>query len=204
MHPESPDVLTPGPPAVTIAATVSASASQPGPRPTTADAVRYDQLYADHAGRVRAYLHRCGFAPADVDDLAQDVFLRAFRSLHTFDAARGTAGQWLGAIVRNVARRQWSRRANAQTIDPELAEAVLADDGPAAEAPETREELAALRQCIAVLPPDLGRIVRLRYVDGLTTRGIGNAERLPEATVRLRLDDARAALTRCLKSKGVW
>ena len=69
---------------------------------------------------------------------------------------------------------------------------------------QAREELAALRLCVDALPPDLARLVSLRYVEGLATRAIAETERMPEATVRLRLDEARAALERCLKSKGVW
>jgi RNA polymerase sigma-70 factor (ECF subfamily) len=165
-----------------------------------------DRLYAEHAGRVRAYLRRCGFGPADVDDLAQEVFLRAHKSRDTFDAARGTAGQWLAAIARNAARRRWDR-ASPATFDPALAEAALADpaaDSIADSAAQRHEEIQALRQCIAALPPDLARIISLRYVDGRTTRAIAETERMAEATVRLRLSEAKAVLERCLRSKGVW
>jgi len=167
------------------------------------DASAFARLYVAHVGRVRAYLRRCGFAPADVDDLAQDVFVRALRSLRTFDLDRPTAGPWLGAIARNVARRAWHRRAPAQDIDPDLAEAVLAADEDPRPASEVREEEGALRDCIERLPPDLVRIVRLRYVDGLTTRAVADAVRLAEATVRLRLEEAKGLLEKCLKAKGI-
>jgi RNA polymerase sigma-70 factor, ECF subfamily len=167
-------------------------------------ATRCGRLYAEHAGWVRTYLRRSGFAPADVDDLAQETFLRAFRSIGTFDATRGTPAQWLSAIVRNVVRKRWAKRPNPTPFDPDLAEAVLADPSADAEAPATREELDALRLCIDALPPDLARLVSLRYVEGLATRAIGETEGMPEATVRLRLDEARTSLGRCLKSKGVW
>jgi RNA polymerase sigma-70 factor (ECF subfamily) len=183
---------------------VSSTQSQLGWRVAAGDQVSCDRLYAEQVGRVRTYLRRCGFSPADVDDLSQEAFLRAFKSIRTFDASRGTPVQWLAGIVHNVARRQWARRSGLVTYDPELIDVVLADHTAENSAPETREELAALRQCIEVLASELARIVRLRYVDGRTTRGIADAEHLPEATVRLRLDEAKAVLERCLKSKGVW
>jgi len=159
-------------------------------------------LYREHAGRTAAYLRRCGFASPDVEDLVQETFVRVFRSLGTFDAARGGLGPWLGAIARNVARRRWHRCAPPDSLDPDLAEAVF--EAPAEDAAgETREQLEALRGCLEALPPDLDRIVRLRYVEARSTRGIAQAERLPEATVRLRLDEARETLARCLKAKGV-
>jgi RNA polymerase sigma-70 factor (ECF subfamily) len=164
----------------------------------------FDRLYADHLGRVRAYLGRCGFAGADVDDLAQEVFVRAFQSRHTFDPSRGPVGPWLGAIAHNVARRQWGRRAQPDLFDPSLAAEVFAAPENPGPTPEAQDALAALRACLETLPPDLRNIVRLRYVEGRTTRGVAEAARTAEATVRLRLDEAKTLLARCLKGKGVW
>jgi RNA polymerase sigma-70 factor, ECF subfamily len=180
---------------------VTADRRQPEPTDTTS---RCSRLYADHVGRVRTYLRRCGFAPADVDDLSQETFLRAFRSIDTFDSSRGSQAQWIGAIVRNVVRKRWAKRPNPTPFDPDLAEAVLEDHSVDDDSPATREELAALRLCIDAMPSDLARLVSLRYVEGLATRAISETEGIPEATVRLRLDEARAALGRCLKSKGIW
>ena len=162
----------------------------------------FQALYAGAAGRVRAYLRRSGFAPHDADDLAQETFLRAFKSIRTFDPQRGSFPSWVGAIARNVARRRWRRRAEPDSFDPDLAEEMFpAADNPSA-SPEAREEIEAVRACVDALPAELARVVRLRYVDGRTTRGIGAATGLPEATVRLRLKEAGAILAQCLKEKG--
>jgi len=173
-------------------------------RAARGDAAAFQRLYAEHIGRVRAYLRRCGFPAADVDDLAQDAFLRVFRSLATYDPSRGPLRPWLATVVRNVARKHWARRAEPVPFDPELAEAMLeAPDNPGPSA-EEREQFAALADCVDALPADLARIVRLRYVDGLTTRAVAEAVRMAEATVRLRLGEAHDLLERCLKSKGAW
>ncbi len=161
------------------------------------------QLYRAHAGRVRVYFRRSGFAPADADDLTQEAFIRVFRSLGGFDAGRGAFSTWVGAIARNVARKRWARRADPSDLDPELAEEMLAaTDNPAADS-EQREQLDALARCVGELPEEPARLVRLRYVQGLTTRGLAAATGLPEATVRLRLAQAVEALTRCMKAKGM-
>jgi RNA polymerase sigma-70 factor (ECF subfamily) len=167
------------------------------------DRAAFDRIYARYAGWVMAYFRRSGFDPADADDLAQEVFVRVLKSIHTFDAARGAFVPWLATVARNVARRSWGGRPSPDHLDPEMAEAVFAAAEDAAR-PETREEIEALRDCIDALPQDLARFVRLRYVDGMTTRGMAEAERLPEATVRLRLGEAKALLEKCLQSKGVW
>jgi RNA polymerase sigma-70 factor (ECF subfamily) len=167
------------------------------------DTAAFDRLYARYVGWVMAYLRRSGFEPADADDLAQEVFVRLVKSIHTFDAGRGAFVPWLATVTRNVARRSWGGRPPPDHLDPEMAEAVFAAAEDAAARPETREEIEALRGCIDALPPDLARFVRLRYVEGMTTRGMAEAERLAEATVRLRLGEAKALLEKCLQSKGV-
>jgi len=160
-------------------------------------------LYQRHAGGIMAYLTRSGFSRADADDLAQETFVRAFNSLGTFDSSRGSMAGWLAAIARNVARRHWNRRGDARDFDPQLAEQTLAVEDNPGSAAQADEENDAVGDCVATLPDDLARIVRLRYVEARTTRGIAGATGIPEATVRLRLSEAMAALERCLKSKGI-
>jgi RNA polymerase sigma-70 factor (ECF subfamily) len=186
---------------------VSESEGQLVSRAASGDSAAWRELYDAHAGCVVAYLLRSGFARGDADDLTQDTFLRALRSLRTFDPARGAFGAWLGAIARNVARKHWGRRAQPDNFDPDLAADVLADpaDGPnpgPAQAAR-REEMDAVADCIARLPEELARLVRLRYVEGRTTRGVAEAAGTPEATVRVRLAEAHNRLRQCLKSKGV-
>lgn len=160
-------------------------------------------LYRAHAGRVKAYLLRSGFRPADADDLTQEVFVRAWRSLGTFDPERGRLAGWLAAIARNTARKHWRRRPDPEAFDPALAEATLAVEADPSTHAEAADELAAVRDCVGALPAELARIVRLRYVDGRSTRGVAQAVGMAEATVRLRLAEARDRLAQCLKGKGI-
>lgn len=150
-----------------------------------------------------AYLLRSGFALADAEDLAQETFARAFSALATFDARRGTLRGWLSAIARNVARKHWARRKDPDHFDPELAEETLAAPDNPGRTAEDREEVEAVRDCVEALPAELARIVRLRYVEGRTTRGAAAAASVPEATVRLRLGQARELLEKCLREKGL-
>ncbi len=158
-------------------------------------------LHERHAPAAVAYFLRSGFEPAAAQDLCQETFMRVFGSLRTFDATRAGFGTWLGAIARNVARRAWAKRtpSAATDFDLELAADVFAD--PADEMGR-QEELAALGGCIDALPAELAELVRLRYVQARTTRGIAAATGVPESTVRMKLEQALLALQRCLGAKG--
>ena len=172
-------------------------------RALAGDGGAFDSLYNAHARRVKVYFLRSGFGPAEADDLTQDTFIRVYRSLRTFDPRRGRFSLWVSTIAKNVARRRWSRRKQADNLDPELAEDVVAGgENPRTEA-SAREEVEAVQDCISRLEPELQEVVRLRYVRGLTTRGIGEQLDMPEATVRLRLKEAQGRLQHCLQAKGV-
>ncbi len=163
-----------------------------------------EQFYRDNARAVMVYFLRNGFVQAQAEDLTQEVFIRATRSLKTYDASRGGLRNWLWTIARNTARREWSRRRGTVEQDLELAEAALSDrDGPG-EALAATEETRAVAGCVQALRGELANLVRLRYVDGLTTRGMAQKTQTPEATVRARLAEAVRLIEKCLKNKGVF
>jgi RNA polymerase sigma-70 factor, ECF subfamily len=164
----------------------------------------FRQLHDIHAGRVRAYFARAGFSRADIDDLTQDVFLRTFRSLNTFDPHKAAFVTWVAAIARNVARRQFARRDDPANFDPDLAEHVFAlHDNPCRSAARI-EELHHLAGCVGGLTDELSQLLHLRYDEALSTRGISERAGIPESTVRFRLGEARRLLKLCLTEKGVF
>ena len=167
------------------------------------DEEAYAALYSAHAGRIKVYFRRSGFSAADCDDRTQETFVRAFRSLERYDAARGPFGGWLSAVARNVARRHWGKRAQPAGFDPELAEEMLSFHDNPGHSVQALEELDGLGQCLESLPKNLANLVRMRYVGGMTTRGLASASGLAEATVRLRLAEATRLLAACMKKKGL-
>jgi len=164
----------------------------------------FEAIHAAHSRRVMAYLLRSGFSVHDAEDLCQDIFVRVVKSLKKFDESRGALGAWIATIARNVARKRWRRKASRWLdFDPELAEETLSGGDDPSGATEAVETIEALDDCIGRLPGELQQMIRLRYVEGRTTRGISSAVGMPEATVRLHLDKARDILRRCLESKGI-
>jgi RNA polymerase sigma-70 factor (ECF subfamily) len=135
--------------------------------------VALDQIARGHRDAfrplVRAYSLplRCYVAsqihhPSDVDDMTQEVFLAAYRSLPTF--RRGDDfGAWLRGIARNklhVYFRSSSRRDRALARFREDVARVVQDDLESAASGDESESIEALLRCIARLPEKLRRVVR--------------------------------------------
>jgi len=156
---------------------------------------------------VAGYFRRSGFDSSPAADLTQETFVRVFGSLGGYDQARGAFRAWLSAIARNVARnvarKYWRRRATVNTFDPELADAMFAIPAEASHSPEQREEMSAVADCVSCLDEQLGELICLRYVRGMTTRGIAAEAGMPESTVRSRLGEALDCIERCLQGKGI-
>jgi RNA polymerase sigma-70 factor (ECF subfamily) len=144
------------------------------------------------------------------EDLAQEVFVKAFRHLASYDPRRKFAS-WLFKVAHN-STIDHLRRAQLDTVPlaGEQAEegggllAVLADDSaesPAAAA-ERRDMARALERAIACLRPDYREAVVLRYVEGLAYQEICEALALPVGTVKTNLHRARKELADIMSAAG--
>ena len=136
---------------------------------------------------------------ADAEDAVQECFLRAFKH---FDSYRGPAMKpWLFAILRNVCRAEYARRASTPTSPiedvPESAEqAPLWHE--AQETPEAqllrRWDSDTVRRLIATLAEPFRETFVLREVQNLSYREIADVAEVPVGTVMSRLARARAML----------
>jgi RNA polymerase sigma-70 factor (ECF subfamily) len=135
----------------------------------------------------------------DAEDAVQECYLRAFKH---FDSYRGPAMKpWLFAILRNVCRAEYSRRANAPTSAaedmPETAEATPlwreAQETPEAEMLRQRDG-DTIRRLIATLAEPFRETFVLREIQNLSYREIADVAAVPVGTVMSRLARARAML----------
>ncbi|HXO21330.1 MAG TPA: sigma-70 family RNA polymerase sigma factor [Thermoanaerobaculia bacterium] len=147
--------------------------------------------------------------PAVAEELAQDVFVKAFRSLETYDPQRKLSS-WLFKIAHN-ATVDHLRRGAVDTVplqsggdDGGDLAAVLADG--AAESPEAaaeRHEMArALERAIARLRPEYREAVVLRYQEGLSYEEISDAMELPIGTIKTNLHRARKEMAVAMAALG--
>ena len=134
---------------------------------------------------------------SEVEDLAQETFLRAFRALPSFDpqgAARPST--WLLTIATRLALDAHRRLSRARTFEASTPEPV----GPSS--PERHLEQSELRQAIAravdALPFDQRAAFVLSEFHALSIAEIASALETPESTVKTRLFRARAKLSEAL------
>jgi RNA polymerase sigma-70 factor (ECF subfamily) len=135
----------------------------------------------------------------EAEDLAQDIFLKLFKSLDTFDR-RANFQTWLISVSRNLCIDHYrSIRKERETIDRDVDAGELsptsADTGPYA-ALEHADRRALLRRALEELPPTLRSAVVLRDIQELSYQEIAGQLGLPEGTVKSRINRGRLELAR--------
>jgi RNA polymerase sigma-70 factor, ECF subfamily len=181
------------------------------PPPEAADAALVDRALRGEAPAHRALYDRyrqgawrvarsfADFDADDVEDVVQEAFVRAFKSLPSLkDPAR--FGPWLLTIARNRALSRLARRKAGADLADELsreAEATGADEAAFPEA-DLEAELAVVRRVIADLPDGPEKqTVHLFYVEGnLSAREIADRLGVGKSAITMRLERFRAKVKR--------
>ena len=143
------------------------------------------------------------------EDLAQEVFLKAFRALASFDQSRKFSS-WLFKIAHNTAIDQLRRREIAtvplEVPDPNEPDLVAILPDPGAETPagraERRDLARAIQGAVESLKPLYREVVVLRYQEGLAYEEIAEITELPLGTVKTHLFRARKAMVSHLEARG--
>ena len=160
-------------------------------------------------GELLRYLRRHWRDPSELNDLRQEVYVRAFES------ARQQLPEVTRAFVFTIARNlliDRARRAQIVAIDSyaELerdAGGALADSAPDLLTPERhasgRAELRLLEQALSALPLRCQQVVRLRKIEGLSQREVAQRMGIGEDTVEKQIAKGMRALADALLLKGI-
>ena len=138
----------------------------------------------------------------EAEDLTQDIFLKIFKALATFDR-RANFQTWIISISRNLCIDHYrsvrkERQTIARDVDANDLQPASADRGPYAVA-EHQDLRVLLRQALQTLPPTLRTAVVLRDLQELSYQEIADHLGLPEGTVKSRINRGRLELARQLK-----
>jgi RNA polymerase sigma-70 factor, ECF subfamily len=144
----------------------------------------FDTLYDRHAGRVFHLLRRLTANEAEAEDLAQETFLTAYRSLASW-RGEGAFGTWLCGIgVRLYANARRRPQPETGLLDDEAGLAAT-DADPLAHCLR-REQEKCVEQAIAALPPLYREVFVLVQVEGLSCREAASWLDVPLGTARWR------------------
>jgi RNA polymerase sigma-70 factor (ECF subfamily) len=137
----------------------------------------------------------------EAEDLTQDIFLKIFKALGTFDR-RANFQTWLISVSRNLCIDHYrsvrkERETMARDIDPAGLSPVSTTRGPHGQL-EQRDLRHMIRTALAALPPALREAVVLRDLQEFSYQEIAERLHLPEGTVKSRINRGRLELARQL------
>jgi RNA polymerase sigma-70 factor, ECF subfamily len=174
------------------------------------DSGAWAEMVRTHQRRVYGLCYRFTGNAADAEDLTQDVFLKIYSNLGSFDAARGSLPVWIATMTRNLLvdnfRRTRNQRATSsldegwdQTEELKPTDRLVAS-GPTPHENATRNELARMVQgALTKVSVELREAVILRDLQDLDYKEIAQVLGIPEGTVKSRISRGRAELARLLE-----
>lgn len=138
----------------------------------------------------------------EAEDLTQDIFLKIFKALHTFDR-RANFQTWLISIARNLCidhyrSQRKERETMARDVDAANLSPVSRERGPQGELEQT-DLRNLIKTALADLPATLREAVVLRDLQEFSYHEIAERLHLPEGTVKSRINRGRLELARRLK-----
>jgi RNA polymerase sigma-70 factor (ECF subfamily) len=175
------------------------------------DQQAWQQLVSGQHRRIYGICYRFTGSATDAEDLTQDVFLKLYRNLGSFDTQKGSFQTWITTLARNLLvdhfRRTRLDRASdsldaSLTSDEDGATLAdrLADPRPSQEAHASGLELKArIQQALAQLSPELREAVVFRDLEDMDYKEIAQVLRIPEGTVKSRISRGRGELARLLQ-----
>jgi RNA polymerase sigma-70 factor (ECF subfamily) len=140
---------------------------------------------------------------AVAEEVAQEAFLRIWRSAAAYDARRGQVGTWVLTITRNLAIDALRLRGNhEQPLDPQaLTETLLSREERESRSTHI-EDKEHLRSALHALPPEQVRLIVLFVVYGLTAQETADLEGIPLGTAKTRIRRGIAKLREALGVSG--
>jgi RNA polymerase sigma-70 factor (ECF subfamily) len=163
------------------------------------DQAAWEQIVRQHWRKVFNIAYKFTGRHDLAEDLTQDVFVKIFKSLDTFDR-RANFQTWLVSVSRNLCIDHYrSVRKERETIDRDV------DPGDLAPVSNTASPLAALEQvdrrallarAMRELAPTLREAVKMRDLMEMSYQEIADQLQLPEGTVKSRINRGRTELAR--------
>jgi len=169
------------------------------------DPLAWEKIVIRHTKRIYNLCYRFVGRVDQAEDLTQEVLIRVFRNLSSYNPASGQFVTWVLSVGRNLLidhyRKSKDDRVTISTDEDEEFSILdtLPASGLSAQAELERDERAQiLRKALDRLPPQLKEAVILRDLEELSYEEIGEILKVPEGTVKSRINRGRLELAKYL------
>ena len=172
------------------------------------DGAAWEEIVSLYSRRIFNLAYRFTSSIAGAEDLTQEVFIRIYKTLDQYDAKQGDLSNWLMRLARNLIIDDYRHRQR----NPQNSMADAVDDhqyhlravGSSAQRDIERKELASqVQEGIDKLPDDLRTCVILRDIEELSYQEIVDVLKIPEGTVKSRINRGRIELAKILRRMKV-
>jgi RNA polymerase sigma-70 factor (ECF subfamily) len=143
--------------------------------------------------------------PSLAEELVQRTVFDAVRGRNTYDPARGSPAEWVFGIARNNVRLEIRRRATRPSVDGDISRYIETIDSEPLpdEVLEQKETVEVVRAALERLDSKERAVLEAKYIEGLTSRAIGERLGITEKAAHSLLYRARISLREELASETV-
>jgi RNA polymerase sigma-70 factor, ECF subfamily len=164
----------------------------------------WEQLLREHNRKIYSLCYRFTGQTGEAEDLTQEVFIKVFQTLASYDAAQGSFSTWLNRVARNHLVDHY-RRTRKDRVTSSLEDETAGIEGkPSGEEQpmarlEARERRELLQTALGRLSPDMREAVILRDFQDLDYDEIAQVLQVPQGTVKSRINRGRLELAKVIK-----
>ena len=175
------------------------------------DAAAWQEIVQRYHRRIYNICYRFAGSADDAQDLTQEVFIKMYRTLSSYDVERGAFMTWITTITRNLLVDHFRKSKQDRITDSldatpsehedsmPLVEQIQDKSLPPDSRVQSRETGETVHRALQKLSPDLREAVILRDLQDLDYREIATVLKVPEGTVKSRINRGRAELARLLQ-----
>lgn len=172
------------------------------------DGAAWEEIVTTFSRRIFNLAFRFTSSVEGAEDLTQEVFIRIYKTLDQYDAKQGDLSNWLMRLARNLIIDDYRhRQRNPQNTMAEDVEDhafhLKAVGGSMQKEMERREMAKQVQEGIDKLPTDLRTCVILRDIEELSYQEIVDLLKIPEGTVKSRINRGRIELAKILRRMRV-
>jgi len=174
------------------------------------DASAWEEIVRMHNRRIYNICYRFTGSQDDAEDLTQEVFIRIYKTLKSYDLERGAFTTWVTTMTRNLLVDHFRKSKQDRMTDSMDAAPAADEDAPTLgdqikdekprpdAAVETQQKQKMVQLALKKLSPELREAVILRDLQDMDYREIADALKVPEGTVKSRINRGRTELARLL------